>query len=162
MDQRAGQLFPRPADGTAAGPTRRAVRLRILWLFGLALVGALTGLQIPREIGRWQLASALSLRSKGEKEAAYEKLNSAINWFPQNADLLLQRAEWRLADGQRDEALADCDRMLEASGTNPELLQLHSQFLQNAGEFRRAASLTRNNPERAVLLQRAAECDEST
>jgi hypothetical protein len=26
-------------------------------------------------------------------------------------------------------------------------------------EFRRAASLTRNIPERTVLLQRAAECD---
>jgi predicted RNA polymerase sigma factor len=31
-----------------------------------------------------------------------------------------------------------------------------------AGEFRRAASLTRNNPERTVLLQRAAECDANT
>ncbi len=31
-----------------------------------------------------------------------------------------------------------------------------------AGEFRRAASLTRNIPERTVLLQRAAECDAST
>jgi predicted RNA polymerase sigma factor len=31
-----------------------------------------------------------------------------------------------------------------------------------AGEFRRAASLTRNNPERSVLLQRAAECDANT
>jgi predicted RNA polymerase sigma factor len=30
-----------------------------------------------------------------------------------------------------------------------------------AAEFRRAASLTRNNPERTVLLQRAAECDPS-
>jgi predicted RNA polymerase sigma factor len=31
-----------------------------------------------------------------------------------------------------------------------------------AGEFRRAASLTRNNPERTVLLQRAAECNANT
>lgn len=31
-----------------------------------------------------------------------------------------------------------------------------------AGEFRRAASLTRNTPERTVLLQRAAECDART
>jgi tetratricopeptide (TPR) repeat protein len=94
--------------------------------------------QIPREFGRWQLASAIRFRSRGEKEAGYEKLNSAIDWFPQNPDLLLQRAEWRLADGKREEALADCDRMLEVSGKSVESLQLHSQFLQNAGEFRRA------------------------
>jgi predicted RNA polymerase sigma factor len=31
-----------------------------------------------------------------------------------------------------------------------------------AGEFRRAAALTRNIPERTVLLRRAAECDERT
>src|SRR5437870_5131890 len=89
MNEPAGQRFS-PFNEPAEEPSaRRSARLRILWLLGLALVGALVGIQIPREIGRWQLASAISLRDRGESEAAYERLNSAIDWFPQNADLLL-------------------------------------------------------------------------
>ena len=137
MNDQAGQRFPSFAEpGTP--PDRRVIRLRIIWLMALAIVGAFVGLQIPREFGRWELASAIMARTRGEKEAAYEKLNSAIAWFPDNAELLLQRAEWRLADGEREEALADADRMLELSGTSFASLQLHGQFLQNAGEFRRA------------------------
>src|SRR5438874_10022180 len=132
MNEPAGQRFL-PSSGSADDQaTRRSVRLRILWLLGLAVAGAFTGIQIPREIGRWQLASAISVRNRGANEAAYGKLNSAIDWFPQNADLLLQRAEWRAADGQREEALADCDRMLDLGGTTFKSLLVHSQFLQNA------------------------------
>ncbi len=43
-----------------------------------------------------------------------------------------------------------------------DLLARIGRHTDAAAEFRRAASLTRNNPERAVLLQRAAECDAST
>src|SRR4051812_35977583 len=112
MNEPAGQRLSPFTESSGGQPMRRSARLRVLWLLALAVVGALTGIQIPREIGRWQLASAIRLRSRGENEVAYDKLSSAIAWFPENADLLLQRAEWRLADGQRDQALADCDRML--------------------------------------------------
>jgi tetratricopeptide (TPR) repeat protein len=160
MNDQAGQRFS-PFAEPGAQPDRRAIRLRIIWLMALAIVGAFVGLQIPRELGRWELASAIMARKSGEREAAYEKLNSAIAWFPDNAELLLQRAEWRLADGKREEALADADRMLELSGTSLESLQLHSQFLQNAGEFRRAVddwkkidelSQRLGNPNRATAL----------
>src|SRR5689334_2546771 len=40
-----------------------------------------------------------------------------------------------------------------------DLLTRLGRYDEAAGEFRRAASLTRNLPERTVLLQRAAECD---
>ena len=40
-----------------------------------------------------------------------------------------------------------------------DLLTRLGRYDEAAGEFRRAASLTRNIPERTVLLQRAAECD---
>jgi len=43
-----------------------------------------------------------------------------------------------------------------------DLLARLGHYGEAAAEFRRAASLTRNIPERTVLLQRAAECDEST
>jgi predicted RNA polymerase sigma factor len=40
-----------------------------------------------------------------------------------------------------------------------DLLARLGRYAEAAGEFRRAASLTKNIPERTVLLQRAAECD---
>jgi predicted RNA polymerase sigma factor len=43
-----------------------------------------------------------------------------------------------------------------------DLLARLGRYGEAAAEFRCAASLTRNIPERAVLLQRAAECDECT
>ena len=43
-----------------------------------------------------------------------------------------------------------------------DLLARLGRYDEAAGEFRRAASLTRNIPERTVLLQRAAECDTRT
>src|SRR4051812_35920662 len=108
-----------PSVPTAAKP-RTVRRLRPLTLFFLAVIGPCaivqTAVQTPREIGRWHLAAALNLREKGEKDAANEELATAIAWFPKSPELMLQRAEWRLNDGQRDEALADCDRMLELGG----------------------------------------------
>jgi predicted RNA polymerase sigma factor len=43
-----------------------------------------------------------------------------------------------------------------------DLLTRLGRYDEAASEFRRAASLTRNIPERTVLLQRAAECDART
>jgi predicted RNA polymerase sigma factor len=43
-----------------------------------------------------------------------------------------------------------------------DLLARLGRYDEAADEFRRAASLTRNTPERTVLLQRAAECDTRT
>ena len=40
-----------------------------------------------------------------------------------------------------------------------DLLARLGQYGQAAGEFRRAASLTKNNPERTMLLRRADDCD---
>jgi len=43
-----------------------------------------------------------------------------------------------------------------------DLLARLGRYAEAASEFRHAASLTRNNPERTVLLERAAECDSRT
>ncbi|HMD94013.1 MAG TPA: RNA polymerase sigma factor [Trebonia sp.] len=43
-----------------------------------------------------------------------------------------------------------------------DLLARLGQYAEAAGEFRRAASLTRNVPEQTVLLRRAADCDART
>ena len=120
----------------------RGIRL-MTWLLLLAIIGPCAVTQAPLEIGRWRLAAAVHLRSKGEKAAAYEELEKAIGWFPRSPELFLQRAEWKLDDGQRAEAFADVDRILEFSATSSaserhKWLTVHSMFLQNNGEFSKA------------------------
>ncbi|TVY99803.1 RNA polymerase sigma factor [Trebonia kvetii] len=58
-----------------------------------------------------------------------------------------------------DPALAGYHHLPSVRG---DLLARLGRHDEAAGEFRRAASLTKNNPERTVLLQRAAECDPNT
>jgi len=139
---------------------RRTIRM-ISWVLLGVIFGSCTAAQGPREIGRWHLAAALNLRSKGDNAAAYQELQQAIDWFPKNPELLLHRAEWRREDGQREEAFADCDRMLEVGGDKYLWLSVHSQFLQDAGEFAKAvedwkkideASKRSGLPDRATAL----------
>jgi predicted RNA polymerase sigma factor len=66
----------------------------------------------------------------------------------------------RIVDGLAAEpALAGYHHLPSVRG---DLLARLGRYGEAAGEFRHAASLTRNIPERTVLLQRAAQCDEST
>jgi tetratricopeptide (TPR) repeat protein len=141
MDLPSAQSPSATTSGVSAvkSPQRRpwsAWHIILLLLAGV--FGPATAVQIPYEIGRWRLAQAIQLRGEGQTDAAHQKLEAAIAWFPKSMELLLTRAEWRLEDGQRDEALAECDRMLEVVGGTYESLLLHGQFLQTAGEFPRA------------------------
>src|SRR6478672_1415305 len=112
-------------DQPPPSPSRRRRIRPLTWVLLAAIIGPCAAVQVPREIGRWHLAAALNLRSKGDKEAAYQQLAAAMERFPKNPTLLLQRAEWRMEDGERDEAIADCDRMLEVAGESSDWLKSH-------------------------------------
>jgi tetratricopeptide (TPR) repeat protein len=128
-----------PVSDRSKPPDRRPPRLR--YVFGIPLLLILGGIaitQAPREVGRWKLAAALDLRAEGKKDAAYAQLEEAMRWFPENPLLLLQRADWKLEDGDKEEALADAEKMLAKAGNSYTWLLVHSHFLQTAGEFERA------------------------
>jgi tetratricopeptide (TPR) repeat protein len=128
---------PFPQFSSPSAHPRRNIR----WLILLAIVAALVGwaiVQAPREIGRWHLAAALKLRNEDKKDAAYRELAAAMNRFPENPQLLMQRAEWRLQDGQEKEALEDCDRAVELAKDNVVALRMRGTLLLNAGHFQRA------------------------
>src|ERR1051326_4530127 len=109
-----------------------------VWLFLLAILGGTAITQAPLEVGRWHLAKAIKLRKEGEKDAAYQEVTAAIKGSPTSPELVLQRAEWEIDDGEKDKALADIDKSLEIAGNELVWLQVHSLFLQNCGEFKRA------------------------
>jgi tetratricopeptide (TPR) repeat protein len=95
-----------------------------LWLFTLLLtaivVVPIVVSLVPREIGRWYLATALEQRKSGAKEEAYTKLDQAIGWDKEEPVYYLQRANWRREDGQYQAALDDCNRAIELAGTGGE------------------------------------------
>ena len=123
----------------ALPPSRPPSRFRpFFWviLFGIILPVAIS--QVPLEIGRWHFARAEQLRAKGKKEAAYQELDAANGWFPNRAEILLKRAQWKLSDGQREEALAAADRAVEKSQDGVGANALRGVLLLEAGEFERA------------------------
>jgi Flp pilus assembly protein TadD len=124
-----------PSDGQQS-KRRRIVGL--VWLVVLAMIVSTAITQGPREVGRWHLAKAIKLRGEGEKEAAYEELAAAIKGLPDRPELVLQRAEWELQDGDREEALADCNRAVELAGDSPGALLMRGRLLFKAGEFAKA------------------------
>ena len=132
-DTQTPQATPVAPQPGSMPPRRRRVRLTLWLLLFLAVSFAIV--QAPLEVGRWRLASAVRLRQKNEKAAAYAELEKAIASFPKSPELLLQRAEWRLQDGQRDEALADCDRAIELAGGNESAYRIRGELLFKAREF---------------------------
>jgi tetratricopeptide (TPR) repeat protein len=140
MDPASSSSFARPPEKSVEEGRRRRVLapwFLVLLLFA-GVFGPCAAVQAPQEVGRWHLAQAVKLRVAGEKKAASEKLAEAMRWLPRSAELIITRAEWQLEEGQREEALAEANRVLDVDGESYESLLLHAQFLQNAGEFKAA------------------------
>ncbi len=110
----------------------------LFWLLLFGVVGPCAVPQVPLEIGRWKVATAIRLRENGQSDAAYQKLEQASGWFSNSPELLLQRAEWKLADEKTEEALADAEKMLAAAKEDPTWLMVHASFVQHAGHFAQA------------------------
>lgn len=145
---------------TGRKPTRPRFRpALVLILFGFVI--PVTAWRIPGEISGWYLASALRCRDQKDPGEAYRKLEQANYWTPDRPLLLLQRAEWKLDDDKREEALADCEKMLALAKGDYRWLMVHASFLQHAGKSVEAVedwnkieqfSLRSGNPSRATAL----------
>ena len=146
---------PQPPPERKPRWTRRLLilaTLLILLLPAIAVFG-------PPEIAAWHLAAAQEERAAGNKELAYERLADATRWSPGQPGLFLQRAAWRLEDGNIEEALADANEAVDLSPDNYETLSLRATILQNLDRHAEAIqdwktidrlSLTRGWPERAT------------
>jgi len=58
--------------------------------------------------------------------------------FPRSAELLVRRAEWKLEDGQKQEAIEDFDRIAELAGNKTAALVKRGEVLLKAGQFDKA------------------------
>jgi tetratricopeptide (TPR) repeat protein len=119
------------------------MRRKGLWGLMALLAAAWLAVQVPREIGRWQLALAIQAWTRGQRPLAHQRLEMAMRWFPQHPALYLQQAEWHLEEGRRDEAFASLAQVREAAGEAPYWLMVQALFLQKAGAFDQAVPLWR-------------------
>ena len=100
---------------------RRGCTLRIL----LVLLGLRLLVELPNEPARWQLAAALESYLDNDLPRAATYIDRAIEWEPENTELLSLRAQWRLRLGDAEQALVDIDRAIEiANESEPSASQL--------------------------------------
>jgi tetratricopeptide (TPR) repeat protein len=113
-------------------PGRGLTRLMIVLLIAIT-VGPCVYVEAPREVARWYLAAAREERQAGKKDVAEQKLGQALKWAPDDPDLLLERARWRLADGDLKAALADCQQAAEIRPDDFRTLFVRSLVHQQMG-----------------------------
>lgn len=170
-----------PAHGRLAGqkrPVRRIPWLTLLLISGvvLAVYGYLEG---PREIGRWYLAAAAEHWTEAEfaaargdpsraaenREQAFDRLEEALRWSPEEPLWIAQRAQWLAAAGKHQEALEDCNLAIEKLGERTSLLGLRMTIYQQLGRHAEAVkdserindlSKTSGNPLRPEALNNLA------
>ena len=96
-------------------PKRRATFLKMFAIFGMIglVLGPLVVSESPKEIARWFLAAAIEKQSTGDYPAAYDLLARAITWNPSSSKLVLQQAQWKLAENLPLEALGYCNQILQ-------------------------------------------------
>ena len=130
-------------------------------LFVVALLAPCVAALAPREIALWHLIAAQESRAAGQKNQAYDRLQSGFRWSPSNAGLLLQRAVWRLEDGQCEAALTDVNAAAHLAPDHYPTLLVRSQILQQLDRHAEAIadwktidrlSQTRGSPDRANAL----------
>lgn len=100
-----------------------------LLLFVVLTAPCLTAL-VPREVALWYLIAAQEDRAAGKSDKAYDHLHDAMRWSPKNAGMLLQRAAWRLEDGQAEAALTDAHAAVELAPDTYTALLVRAQILQ--------------------------------
>lgn len=137
---------PSPTEPFPPGPPAVASGLRrrsgLSWLVAL-LIALWLVMQVPNEIGRWQLALAVRAQMHGERALAEKHLQAAMRWFPEHPALLVHKAQWQLEAGQREEALATLAQVREVSQDATYWLMVQAYCLQKAGEFAQAVPLWR-------------------
>ena len=123
---------PTTQPAPPARPGRGLTRLMIVLLIAIT-VGPCVYVEAPREVARWYLAAAREERQAGKKDVAEQKLGRALKWAPDDPDLLLERAYWRLSDGDLPAALADCQRAAEIRPDDFRTLFVRSLVHQQMG-----------------------------
>lgn len=144
----------------AASRRRWTNRLAILLVVLLAL-GPVVYLEGPAEIARWYQAAATERWLAGDKQAALARLETALQWAPDQADAFVCRAEWRLEDQEFLKAGEDYSAALERDPAHVGALIGRSQASQYLGrhkdaiqDWKRLVDLGRasSGRQRAILL----------
>ena len=119
-------------------PQSQTARL-MMWILLAAVIGPCAVLEGPSEVARWLLAAGTVDREAGQSELAYDRLERALAWTTDNADVYLQRARWRVEDRDYAAALADCNQAHAAVGDdNAAVLMFRSQVYQHLGRHEEA------------------------
>lgn len=123
----------------AKAPVRPPGPRLMFVLLMAAILGPWVWLQGPVEVARWHWASAIEQREARHDDVAYQRLEQALTWSPNEPGLFMQRASWKMDDGQYAAALDDCERAGKLLNEIPAgMLLVRSQIYQHLGRHAEA------------------------
>jgi len=130
------------STGSAVSPSpsprgRWAGRLAILIAVLIAL-GPVLYFGLPAEVARWHVAAATEMWLDGKKPEALARLDVALRWARESAEIYACRADWMLEDEQFRKALEDYDRALALDPNHLWALIQRSEVFQHLGRHAEA------------------------
>ena len=177
----ADSQIPQPTSRTRGELPRPAPWFpwrSILIVSGLML-GVYAVVETPHEIGCWHMAAANEFWIEGEiaaihgdavraaanREQAFARMATAMEWHPDDVNWLYTRAMWNSQVGKHEAALADCERVIGQLGERDRLLAFRMEIYQKLGRHAEAVkdanqldalSQTSGNPPRGDALNTVA------
>lgn len=126
-----------PASPSSPPRGRFAGRVAIL-IAVLITLGPVLYFGLPTEIARWHVAVATELWLDGRKPEALARLDVALRWTRESAEIYVCRADWMLEDEQFQKALEDYDRALAVAPDQLWALIQRSEVFQHLGRHAEA------------------------
>lgn len=130
------------AEATSAqGPPparRNRTAAAIVTAVVLLVLGPVMYSGIPGEVARWYQAAAYERRLNGDFGRAYELLEAALAWAPDDPAVYLLRGEWKLAEQDYAGSLEAYDKVLELAPDSGHVGAQRTLVLQHLGRRREA------------------------
>lgn len=138
--QPASASEPREKSGNQVPPPKRVMATWWkVWIVGTLLFTlAMVAFELPNEVARWKLASAIKSWTAGNQTEALATLEEARTWSPSDLTIIMQRAAWMVEKKEYENALADMNLVIERAGPLTPLLRERSRVLQFLGRHQEA------------------------
>lgn len=124
-------------NGARARP-RPVTNGSLLWWLTIGALVLMFVADLPNEVVRWKHAAAIVARDSGDKEKGYELLEEAYRGRENDLKFAQQELGWRFVDEDYEQALRVLNRIIDARGTDWDLLQTRAHFLQHLGRHEEA------------------------
>jgi tetratricopeptide (TPR) repeat protein len=148
-----------PHSQTAGSRSTASQRRWLVIAGALLVIFGSAAFLLPPEIARWYAAAAEEAALDRDYDRAVHRMSQALWWHPDDAQLLVRRAELRRKTNDLEGSLADCNQAWEhaVGGDRVTVLEQRMTVLQRLGRHAdaladadRIVEIVENAPNRAI------------